>query len=184
MAMPAPMDMSVLQLAVVSLVLACASVYDVRERRVPNWLSYGAVLAGFGYQLAAGAASAALLGVLMCGCLGVLMYALSRLGAGDAKLLMAVGAWLGPGVGLDVTLLTLVTGAAVGCILLLRAGRALQMARELWLSVLTLTTNGARTWIPDGALSFPLAPVMAASWLIVALVPELRPVSPLLEALR
>lgn len=176
--------MSMLQVVTVSLVLVCASLFDVRQRRVPNWLTYGALLAGVGYQLLAGSAGDAVLGVLTCGFVGVLMYVLSRLGAGDAKLLMALGAWLGPGLGLDVTLLTLFVGAAVGFALLLRAGRGVQMLRELWLCALTLSTAGARTWIPDGALSFPLAPVMAVSWLVVALVPELRPVSPLLEALR
>jgi len=176
--------MSFTVLTMCSLTLLCASVFDIRERRVPNWLTYGSVLCALACQVVGGSIVTSLVGLAVCGFFGILMYALSRLGAGDAKLLMGVGAWIGPGLGLDVTLLMLVAGAGIGLILLLRAGRAAQMMRELWLSALTLSTAGARVWIPDGALSFPLAPVMAASWLIVALFPDLRPISPILEALR
>lgn len=172
-----------LQLLGMSLTLIGASIVDLRERRVPNRLTYGSIGIALCYQTALGSLSLGVAGLLACGALGILVYSLSRLGAGDAKLLMAIGAWLGPGLGLDVALLTCVGGAVIGATMLLSRGWILHVARELWLSVLTLSTPGAKLWVPDGSLSFPLAPVMAASFLVVVATPAIRPVSPLLEQL-
>jgi prepilin peptidase CpaA len=177
-------DVSLISLAGSSITLACATVSDVRARRVPNWLTYGSLGAALAWQLAAGSAAAALLGLLVCGSLGIALYMLSRMGAGDAKLLMAVGAWLGPGLGVDIVLLTLVAGAAVGVLLLVRAGLLRATSHDLQLAALTLATPGARTWMPRAGLSFPLAPVMAASFLCVVFFPAVRPVSAILEQLR
>ncbi len=177
------MDLPVASLIIVSIVLAIAAVFDWRERRVPNWLSYSALIAGVLWQAAHGEIATAAAGVVACGSVGVLMYVLSQLGAGDAKLLMAIGAWLGAALGLDVVLLALVGGAVIAVAMLVRAGAIGSMVRELWLCVMTLSTSGARLWVPDGKLSFPLAPVIAVSFGISVFCPSMRPISPILEAL-
>jgi prepilin peptidase CpaA len=76
--------------------LACAT--DLRSARIPNWLTLSAVAAGLAYHAFAptsAGASAAGLGLLA----GVLVFfpffALGALGAGDVKLMAAIGSWLG-----------------------------------------------------------------------------------------
>jgi prepilin peptidase CpaA len=178
------MNLSGVQLASMAATLGVAAVFDIRQRRVPNWLTYGAAIAALVWQAWMGSLGASLVGALACGAIGILLYLVSRLGAGDAKLLIAIGAWLGLGFGLDVALWTLFGGALVGIAMLLVRGQVLSMIREMWVSVLTLSTPGVRPMMARGDFSFPLAPVMAAAFALVVFVPALRPASPILEALR
>ena len=77
--------------------LACVT--DVRTRRIPNVLTFGAAGAallvhGFtgGFAGLGTSAGGWLLGALLF----MPMFALGGMGAGDVKLLAALGAWLGP----------------------------------------------------------------------------------------
>ncbi len=79
--------------------LAVAAVIDTRQRRIPNWLTFGLLAAGLGRAAVFGAAAVghAALGVLAGGAIPLVLYSMSAIGAGDVKLLAAVGAWVGPG---------------------------------------------------------------------------------------
>jgi len=74
-----------------------AGVMAFRTRRIPNWLTVGGALAGL--VLSGMAGDGALLrsfwGMVGALAIGVTLYALKTLGAGDAKLLAAIGAWAG-----------------------------------------------------------------------------------------
>lgn len=102
---------------VVAAWLAALSVFDIRERRLPNWLTMpGALLvltaaATAGRGLPALAGAAALFGIY----LAVHLLAPATMGAGDVKLAVGVGALTGA-FGIDVWVLAalgapLVTGA-------------------------------------------------------------------------
>jgi prepilin peptidase CpaA len=83
--------------ALVVALIAC--ICDLRTRRIPNTLTFGAALAGMCLHSAVdGAAgfSTAFGGWLTGLALFLPFYLLRGLGAGDVKLLGAVGAWLGP----------------------------------------------------------------------------------------
>jgi prepilin peptidase CpaA len=72
---------------------------DLRTRRIPNYLTLAAALAGLGFRLGYfgwwGLASG--LGGLALGFgLLILPYLMGGMGAGDVKALAALGAWLGP----------------------------------------------------------------------------------------
>src|ERR1017187_2377719 len=76
-----------------------AAVYDVRYRRIPNWLSVGGVLLGFAlnsflYQGWPGFRNS-LIGFAVAFCGYLTLYALRAMGAGDVKLMAAVGAIVG-----------------------------------------------------------------------------------------
>src|ERR1700730_11617385 len=93
--------------------IACIGcVTDVRTRRIPNILTFGASIAAFVFHAVWGN------GVLSCAegwAVGVaafiIPFALGGLGAGDIKLLAALGAWLGP---YQAIWLALYTGVAGG----------------------------------------------------------------------
>jgi len=112
----------------VALVLAVcvAAFYDVRFRRIPNWITLAAFLAGLGLNgwLHGGPG---LLLALMGGGLAMLIYFplyLARgMGAGDVKLMAAVGALAGAGNWLGIFFLTVVSGAVIGLVLVTMQGR-------------------------------------------------------------
>ena len=96
-----------------------ASVIDVRERRIPNWLTLGGAVAAFTYYgVTLGipglwtAAGGWLVGVAIF----FAPFALGGLGAGDVKLVAALGAWLG---WYDTVWLGLYTGVAGGLLALI-----------------------------------------------------------------
>lgn len=87
-----------------------AAVTDYRTGRVPNWLTFTAMLMGMaGHCLHSGFLGCAesLLGALACGVVPGILYAVSAgrgIGGGDVKLFAGLGALLGPSQGLEVEL--------------------------------------------------------------------------------
>lgn len=107
-------------------VLVVAVVIDQRTRRIPNALSLGALLAAL--LLAAAGWSALPLPTALAGAatgfaLLLPLYALRAMGAGDVKLMTAVGAFLGPALTLGAVLGTFIAGALVSAVALLRRRR-------------------------------------------------------------
>jgi prepilin peptidase CpaA len=101
--------------------LAIAAVIDARVRKIPNWLTFGLLLAGLGRALASGGTVGlghALLGMLVGAALPLVLYMLSALGGGDVKLLAAIGSWVGPGPAIWVFMIEAVLGM---CIVLVQA---------------------------------------------------------------
>lgn len=120
--MPGVTDMEagrVVLLAIVGL----AAVIDVRTRRIPNLLTFGGAAAGIVYHLwlqgAAGLAQGAggwALGIALF----LPMFLMRGMGAGDVKLLGAVGAWLGP------------EGVLWGCLYSVLAGGVMALVIGAW----------------------------------------------------
>jgi Flp pilus assembly protein protease CpaA len=74
-----------------------AGVVDLRTRQIPNWLTVSGALAGLGLAALAGRDPLlqSILGFTVSLLIGFLLFQLRALGAGDAKLLAAFGAWFG-----------------------------------------------------------------------------------------
>ena len=75
-----------------------AAVYDVRYRRIPNWISVAGVLLGFAlnsFLWGWPGFRQSLIGFAIAFCAYLTMYALRAMGAGDVKLMAAVGAIAG-----------------------------------------------------------------------------------------
>lgn len=116
--------MTAVQIAAVALVLV-ACIPDLRTRRIPNALTLGAAMVAFAFHASTeglpGLGSSVggwLLGVALF----LPMFALRGMGAGDVKLLAAVGAWLGPGPVIWVALITSVAGGILAVVVAARYG--------------------------------------------------------------
>lgn len=73
--------------------------WDLRARRIPNYLTFGTALAGLGFQAGLHGLPGlgdGLLGLVLGFALLILFYIKGGMGAGDVKALAALGAWLGP----------------------------------------------------------------------------------------
>ena len=108
------------------LVVGTAAVYDYRERRVPNWLALAGILLGAGANFAlyqAGGLMTSLKGLGLAFLIYFPLYLLRGMGAGDVKLMGAVGAIVGPYNWLAILVLTSVFGAVTAIILVLSKGR-------------------------------------------------------------
>jgi len=87
------------QAIILLVLLVTAVIFDLRERRIPNWLTFPFMAAGVAYHAAVNGLPGALVSVqgLALGiALLILFYAAGGMGAGDVKLLGAVGSILGP----------------------------------------------------------------------------------------
>ncbi len=88
--------------AITLLTLLVASLYDIRTREVPDWLSYALISFGIGSALLASLLFSAwtyflmsILGFICTLILSCLLYYSGQWGGGDAKLLMGMGSIIG-----------------------------------------------------------------------------------------
>jgi len=107
------------------LVLA-AAVFDLRYRRIPNWLVLAGLLAGLAVNTwLAGWSGLRLsgLGIGLAFLVYIPLYALRAMGAGDAKLMAAVGALTGPGPWLLIFFATALVGGVLALLFVVSKGR-------------------------------------------------------------
>lgn len=128
--------MTVLQTAAI-VIAVIAAVWDLKTRRIPNVLTFGAALAAIVVHLwLQGPAGAgwAVAGWLVGVAFFLPFFALGGMGAGDVKLLGALGAWLGPGPVVWVALFSLIAGGIIGLAVALGCGYLTQaFANILWM---------------------------------------------------
>jgi prepilin peptidase CpaA len=120
---------------------------DWRSRRIPNWLTVPALLFGLGFHaLTEGwpGAKDALVGAGLG--LGLLLpLVLARgLGAGDWKLMGALGAFLGRDQFIAVLLGTVLVAGIMAVTEMLRRKRVIETLKNLWVLFLILVTFGHR----------------------------------------
>jgi prepilin peptidase CpaA len=117
-----------LTLAILIPALLYASWIDYSERRVPNWLNASLAAGGlithgvfFGWQ----GVGIGVLGLLVG--LGVLIlpWAMHGMGAGDVKLMGAIGAWLGPWLALLSFAAGGLIGGALALVMIFATGRTI-----------------------------------------------------------
>lgn len=153
--------------------------FDVRSGRIPNLLTGPALLAGLAAATISGGGSGLVESVYGCVTLGVpfvLLFLFAGGGAGDAKLMAAVGAWIGLSHAVPTLLAVLLAGAVLGVIFALWKRHSGAVASNLILTGGTLLTailgrrGGARLVVTDRMLAMPygvaiaLGVCLAATW--------------------
>ncbi len=84
---------------VVPIVAIYASIIDYREHRIPNWLNAALAAGGIGCQtiyFGWSGLGTAVVGLLLGFGLLIIPWTMHSMGAGDVKLIAAIGAWMGP----------------------------------------------------------------------------------------
>lgn len=114
-------------LLVLLTLLIGAAVYDVRYRKIPNWLSMSGIVLGFAINFAIGPPEGGVLFALKGFAAGfglyLLLYVLRAMGAGDVKLMGAVGALVGPERWFGIFLVTAIVGGVMALLLVTARGR-------------------------------------------------------------
>lgn len=98
------------------LILVIASYFDLQTRKIPNQLTFPVILVGFGYNLALSGLSGleeSFTGLLIGGGLLLIPFILGGMGAGDVKLMAAVGALNGFHITLYAVLYSAVAGGVI-----------------------------------------------------------------------
>ena len=113
----------------------CAALLDWRSRRIPNWLTVPGLLSGVvantvlkgwhGVLFSLEGAALALVLLLP-------LVLLRALGAGDWKLMGAVGAFLGPILFLFVLVGSIFASGIMAVIQMYRVGRVMETLRNMW----------------------------------------------------
>ena len=116
-------------------VAAIAVATDVRTRRIPNLLTFGGALVALAYWGWSGGlrglghgASGWAVGVALF----LPLFVVGGMGAGDVKLLGAIGAWMGPGGTLYTALYSVLAGGVLALAVALRHHYLSRAFRNLW----------------------------------------------------
>lgn len=140
---------------------ACAT--DLRDGRIPNVLTFGAILVAIIVHglLPQGQGWAHVgLGTLAGLAVFFPFFALGGMGAGDVKLMAALGAWLGPGTVILVALYGAIAGGVLAIIVALANGYLKQAFSNVWRMLLHWRMVGLKP-LPDLTLEGATGPRLA-----------------------
>jgi prepilin peptidase CpaA len=144
-------------------VAGLAVVLDLRARRIPNVLTYSGLALALALRSfeGPGALAAGLAGVGIALAIALPLFALGAFGGGDGKLLMAVGAFLGP-QGLPTALLvTALVGGAMSLLEVMRRGVLLPTLLNMRLALTGRGAGGIGTIATPGSITIPYGVAIA-----------------------
>ncbi len=136
--------------------LLIATVTDVTQHKVYNWLTYPGIVAGialnsFGFGvITIGSVLERLLqslaGFGACGFIMLVCFVFFNMGGGDVKLIAMIGAFLGLENGIQAILWTFVLGAILGLVLLIWQIGFLRIVSKCVQHLVIIAR--ARSWVP------------------------------------
>jgi len=183
------MTASQIALSGVLVLTALAGAWDYRTGHIPNKLVLGGAVLGVASHLAlyalllprdgqslgelmSSAVANMMLGVLICGAVPLLLYRTGAMGGGDVKLLAAIGAWLGPVLGLQAEMYGFIVAAVYAPARLAYQG---QLLRLLGNSAVLLSNpflpKARRRKVPEALLTeLRFGPALFVGCVLVTLV--------------
>ncbi len=145
-----------------------AAVWDLRWRRIPNWLTMAGLASGIAWQVTQGSPREAGLGCLLAIVVYLPLWLVGGRGGGDLKLMAALGTWLGPSAWIQVFVLTAIIGALWALILVVAKRRLLSTLRNIF-AILRSLIGGRRPshrLSSADAISMPHAAIVALAMLV------------------
>lgn len=156
-----------------------ASWIDYSQRRVPNWLNLALIVCGFAAQAAYfgwPGVTTGFWGMLTGFGLLIVPWMMHGMGAGDVKLMAAIGVWLGPLLTLLSFALGAVIGGVVSIVMIVSSGRLRMACANL--GVIVAKCSSRQTLFSEfgSAKSFGTTsqllpygvPLTAGTWLVLA----------------
>lgn len=152
--------------------VALASLWDVRTGRIPNTLTYPAILGGPLLALLPWAGpdvTSSLAGLAVALAPALVLWTLGALGGGDVKLLAAVGGLLGYPLILEGLFHSLVAATGMGLTLILWRGEAWDFAQRLWLALMAMVVPKAPwpAWNTELRIPFAVAVALGTAWTLL-----------------
>jgi prepilin peptidase CpaA len=162
------------------LVAIVAGIYDWRFRRIPNWLALAGLIAGFSCHCYLGGVAGLLIaakGFGLATLIYFVLYMLRGMGAGDVKLMAALGSIAGPMNWFLLFLATSILGGVVAVCLSLAYGRFYstlmnvgQIVKELTLLRAPYKNQPQLDLHHKAALRAPHGTIIAATAVLLAIL--------------
>lgn len=165
------------------LVTCAAGVFDYKTGLIPNQITYPLLIVGTLAHIVLSAITLGtahfawilletLAGALLCGLIPVLLWRSNAMGGGDVKLLVGLGALLGPAIGLRVELYAFMVAVAAAPILLAYRGALLAtVKRSIALLIRPFQrTKNAAPIVHDAITELRFGPAICAAMAVVALL--------------
>ena len=157
---------------VVELILIIAITFDCIIGIIPNWLTISSILLAIGYrglllyyQEGILCVQPVLSGAIIGGCTMILPFLLGGIGGGDVKLMMAIGAWLGPLAVVNVAIYSFICGALIALFFIIFKKTGLHL-KNVWYDILTLFLTRSRLPVNQDRVYFPFSVAIGAGFLI------------------
>ena len=160
---------------------AAAALWDARTRRIPNCITFPAIILGLiinTYYFGWAGLKVSLLGLAVGLLLLIIPFALGGMGAGDVKLMAAVGALNGAGFAFYAFIYSALAGGVIAVILLIIRGQVKPVFFNLFIGLGNLAAGirsekgERRDLLPvDSGIRFPygiaiMLGTIAACWMV------------------
>jgi prepilin peptidase CpaA len=132
-------------------IASAACVTDVRASRIPNALTFGAAAAALVFHMVAPMGHGfreAFAGWFVGAAMMFFPFALGGLGAGDVKLVAALGAWLGPMNAVWLAVYAAIAGGVLSVVVAMCHGYLKQALANVWLLLQHWAVAGLRPLYP------------------------------------
>lgn len=152
-------DMEMLLLILLLGLLTLSAITDIKWKKIPNVLTFSAMLTGFivhGFKSGVSGLLYSFEGLGLGLALLIVFYFMGMIGAGDVKLMGAVGSILGPAGAFDAFLFTAIVGGIYALIVLTFNGQLVDFIKRFTLSMKISLMTGRPTLVPIGSEASPI----------------------------
>jgi prepilin peptidase CpaA len=148
------------------------ALFDLKRRRIPNELTFGAMataLVFFGTQGGLGPLAQSLLSIGLGFVLLGWMFFVGWMGAGDVKFLMALGAWMGPRAVAQTAVLSILIGGVMALIQVGMQKDARKRLTKIWRFFQSIFIKELKLELPnvDQRLRMPFGVAIALAAILI-----------------